>query len=245
MTRRSRVAFEDATRVPRRLHAGARASAVRRTRRETSAAWPRSTATRRARSCRLWCMGVNQHVRGTWMNNLLYNIHLLVGKDRAPGQQPVLRSPASRAPAARCARSARSTNRLPHGVVQQREGPRRGRDLGRAGEHDPRQAQYHAVAMFRALERGDIRFLWIQATNPMVTLPNLDALPQRGAEGRTVHRRLATCTRRRRPTSPTSILPAAMWIEREGIFGNTGAPHAALRADGRARRATPRATPGR
>jgi nitrate reductase NapA len=38
----------------------------------------------------LWCMGFNQHTRGTWINNLVYNIHLLVGKVATPGQQPVL-----------------------------------------------------------------------------------------------------------------------------------------------------------
>ena len=36
----------------------------------------------------LWCMGVNQHTRGTWMNNLIYNIHLLVGKIATPGNSP-------------------------------------------------------------------------------------------------------------------------------------------------------------
>jgi nitrate reductase (cytochrome) len=38
----------------------------------------------------LWCMGMNQHTRGTWINNLVYNIHLLDGEDRHAGQQPVL-----------------------------------------------------------------------------------------------------------------------------------------------------------
>ena len=32
----------------------------------------------------------------------------------------------------------------------------------------------HTVDMFRALDRGDIRFMWIQVTNPMVTMPNLN-----------------------------------------------------------------------
>ena len=30
----------------------------------------------------LWTMGFNQHTRGVWCNNLVYNIHLLTGKDR-------------------------------------------------------------------------------------------------------------------------------------------------------------------
>jgi nitrate reductase NapA len=36
----------------------------------------------------LWSMGVNQHTRGTWMNNLIYNIHLLTGKIAKPGNGP-------------------------------------------------------------------------------------------------------------------------------------------------------------
>ena len=33
----------------------------------------------------LWCMGVNQHTRGTWMNNLINDIHLVTGKISRPG----------------------------------------------------------------------------------------------------------------------------------------------------------------
>ena len=36
----------------------------------------------------LWCMGMNQHTRGTWINNLVYNIHLLTGKISTPGNSP-------------------------------------------------------------------------------------------------------------------------------------------------------------
>ena len=36
----------------------------------------------------LWTMGVNQHTRGVWMNNLIYNIHLLTGKIAQPGNSP-------------------------------------------------------------------------------------------------------------------------------------------------------------
>ncbi|MDX2320381.1 MAG: molybdopterin-dependent oxidoreductase, partial [Moritella sp.] len=36
----------------------------------------------------LWTMGMNQHTRGVWMNSLIYNIHLLVGKISQPGNGP-------------------------------------------------------------------------------------------------------------------------------------------------------------
>ena len=34
-----------------------------------------------------WTMGVN-HTRAAWMNNLIYNIHLLTGKIATPGSGP-------------------------------------------------------------------------------------------------------------------------------------------------------------
>ncbi len=36
----------------------------------------------------LWTMGVNQHTRGVWTNNLIYNLHLLTGKISQPGNSP-------------------------------------------------------------------------------------------------------------------------------------------------------------
>ncbi|MBA1331513.1 hypothetical protein QQ73_10280, partial [Candidatus Endoriftia persephone str. Guaymas] len=35
-----------------------------------------------------WTMGMNQHTRGVWMNGLVYNIHLLMGKISEPGNSP-------------------------------------------------------------------------------------------------------------------------------------------------------------
>uniref|UniRef100_UPI00257DE228 molybdopterin-dependent oxidoreductase n=1 Tax=Pseudomonas sp. TaxID=306 RepID=UPI00257DE228 len=35
-----------------------------------------------------WTMGFNQHTRGVWANNMVYNIHLLTGKISEPGNSP-------------------------------------------------------------------------------------------------------------------------------------------------------------
>ena len=35
-----------------------------------------------------WTMGFNQHTRGAWCNNMVYNIHLLTGKISEPGNSP-------------------------------------------------------------------------------------------------------------------------------------------------------------
>ncbi|MCG8558757.1 MAG: molybdopterin-dependent oxidoreductase, partial [Hyphomicrobiales bacterium] len=36
----------------------------------------------------LWTMGFNQHTRGSWVNGLVYNVHLLTGKIAEPGNSP-------------------------------------------------------------------------------------------------------------------------------------------------------------
>src|SRR3546814_6067363 len=36
----------------------------------------------------LWTMGFNQHTRGVWANNMVYNLHLLTGKIATPGNSP-------------------------------------------------------------------------------------------------------------------------------------------------------------
>jgi nitrate reductase NapA len=84
---------------------------------------------------------------------------------------------------------------------------------------DPKPS-YHTVEMFRALDRGDIHFMWIQVTNPMVTMPNLKRY-RNGAkkEGRFIVVSEIYPT----PTSDIAdvILPSALWVEREGFFGNS------------------------
>src|SRR5690606_31225884 len=35
-----------------------------------------------------WTMGFNQHTRGTWVNNMFYNVHLLTGRISEPGNGP-------------------------------------------------------------------------------------------------------------------------------------------------------------
>jgi nitrate reductase NapA len=87
-------------------------------------------------------------------------------------------------------------------------------------ENIPSEPTHHTMSMFRALDRGDIRFMWIQVTNPMVTLPNLN----RYREGAQKDGRfLVVSDVYPTPTTEVAdvVLPAAMWIEREGLYGNS------------------------
>jgi len=167
-----------------------------------------------------WCMGMNQHTRGTWINNLVYNIHLLVGKISTPGNSPF--SLTGQPSACGTVREVGTlTHKLPHGVVANEQDRAMAEEIWELapGSIDPKPT-YHTVEMFRALDRGDIRFIWIQVTNPMVTMPNL----KRYREGAQKDGRFIVVSDVY-PTPTTDIadviLPAAMWIEQEGMFGNS------------------------
>lgn len=167
-----------------------------------------------------WCMGFNQHTRGTWINNLVYDIHLLVGKIASPGNSPF--SLTGQPSACGTVREVGTlTHALPHGVVTNEKDRRMAAEIwGVPVERIPAKPTYHTVEMFRALDRGDIRFVWIQVTNPMVTLPKL-ARYREGAQkdGRFVVVSDVYPT----PTTDVAdvVLPSAMWIEREGMYGNS------------------------
>ena len=168
----------------------------------------------------VWCMGMNQHTRGTWINNLVYNIHLLVGKISTPGNSPF--SLTGQPSACGTVREVGTlTNRLPHGdVTNEKDRQLAATIWGVPVEKIPAKPTFHTVEMFRALDRGDIRFMWIQVTNPMVTMPKLkryrDATKKED-------RFIVVSDVYPTPTTDIAdvILPSAMWIEREGMYGNS------------------------
>ena len=168
----------------------------------------------------LWCMGANQHTRGTWLNNLIYDIHLLVGKISMPGNGPF--SLTGQPSACGTVREVGTlTNRLPSGMVTDEAARRKAAEVWNVPyERIPAKPTHHTVSMFRALDRGEIRFMWIQVTNPLVTMPNLrryrDAASKDG-------RFIVVSDVYPTPTTEIAdvILPSALWIEREGMFGNS------------------------
>lgn len=168
----------------------------------------------------LWCMGVNQHVRGTWMNNLINDLHLITGKIGRPGNNPL--SLTGQPSACGTAREVGTlANRLPSDRVV--TNPTHREDTEEIWGLEPgtinRKPGYHAVDMFRALTRGDIKSIWIQVTNPWVTMPNLERFTRKPNDGRFI------VVSDIYPTPTTAVadlvLPSAAWVEREGIFGNT------------------------
>jgi nitrate reductase NapA len=167
----------------------------------------------------VWGANVNRHSRGTWTNNVLYNIHLLVGKIASPGNSAFC---TTGQPDGGCSvhDAGSLSHTLPRGLVTNDADRRRAAGIWGVptAKLDARPAR-PALSMFRGLEKGDIHFLWIQATNPMMSLPNLDRY--RSAAGK-ADRFIVVSEAYPTPTTDIAdvVLPAAMWFEREGIFAN-------------------------
>jgi len=169
----------------------------------------------------LWCMGANQHTRGTWINNLIYNLHLLTGKICKPGSTPF--SLTGQPSACGTVREVGTlAHRLPADMVVMNPKHRKlAADIWKIPvENIKTKPGYHTVEMFRALDRGDVKAMWIQVTNPLLTMPNLNRYKKAVLKE---DRFIVVSDVYPTPTTEIAdvVLPSAMWVEREGMFGNS------------------------
>lgn len=168
----------------------------------------------------LWSSGTNEHTRGTWLNNLLCNIHLVTGRIATPGNA-VLPLATDASAYGSVHETGAATHALPRGSVTNEEDRRRAAGIwGVPLANIDARPGHHALSMFRALDRGDIRFLWIHGANPMVTLPNVTRYR---AAAQRANRFIVVSAAYPTPTTDVAdvILPAALWIEQEGLYGNS------------------------
>jgi nitrate reductase NapA len=168
-----------------------------------------------------WTMGFNQHSRGTWVNNMIYNVHLLVGKISEPGNGPF--SLTGQPSACGTAREVGTfSHRLPADMVvanpKHRETAERIWKLP-AGTI-PDRIGYHAVAQSRMAKDGKIGFLWISTNNNMQAGPNINGEIYPGWRNPKCFTVVSDAYPTVSAMSADLILPAAMWMEKEGMYGN-------------------------
>jgi nitrate reductase NapA len=168
-----------------------------------------------------WTMGFNQHVRGVWCNHLVYNIHLLTGKIAEPGNSPF--SLTGQPSACGTAREVGTfAHRLPADMLVTNEAHRRAAEaLWKLPQGLlPDKIGYHAVQMDRMLKDGKLNAYWITTNNNLQAAPNSaneTYLGYRNPENFiTVSEAYPTVT----AMAADLILPSAMWVEKEGAFGN-------------------------
>jgi len=166
-------------------------------------------------------MGFNQHTRGTWCSNLLYNIHLLTGKISTPGNSPF--SLTGQPSACGTAREVGTfSHRLPADMLvvnpKHREVTEKIWKLPPGTIPD--KPGYHAVVQSRMLKDGKLNAYWIQVNNNMQAGPNVmqEMLPgyRNPANFIVVSDAYPTAT----TMAADLILPTAMWVEKEGAYGN-------------------------
>lgn len=168
-----------------------------------------------------WTMGFNQHTRGVWCNNLIYNIHLLTGKISTPGNSPF--SLTGQPSACGTAREVGTfSHRLPADLVVNKK---EHRDIAEkiwklpAGII-PGKPGYHAVLQNRMLKDGKLNAYWVQTNNNMQAAPNLN---EEGYPGyRNPDNFIVVSDAYPTVTAQAAdlILPTAMWVEKEGAYGN-------------------------
>jgi ferredoxin-nitrate reductase len=167
-----------------------------------------------------YCMGLNQSTVGMWKNNSLINLHLLTGQIGKPGSGPFSLTGQPNA------MGGRETGLLSHQLPGYREiadaDERKHVEhfWGRPPGSIRAQAGLTAVEMFRALEKGRLKAIWIAATNPAVSMPDLHHV--RRALSRA---RLVVVQDAYHPTETTRladvVLPAAQWGEKEWTSTNS------------------------
>ncbi|MFL6799877.1 MAG: molybdopterin-dependent oxidoreductase [Xanthobacteraceae bacterium] len=173
-------------------------------------------ATEKVVSC--YSQGVNQSAQGTDKVTSIINCHLATGRIGRPGMGPLSLTGQPNAMGGRevgglANQLSAHMNFTPH-------------DISRVSRfwNAPRMAQHEglkAVEMFEAIERGEIKALWVMATNPAVSLPRAGAVA--AALGKldlfvVSDNVLANDTLHARPRI---VLPATAWGEKDGTVTNS------------------------
>jgi nitrate reductase NapA len=188
----------------------------------------------------LWTMGFNQHTRGVWANNMVYNLHLLTGKIAEPGNSPF--SLTGQPSACGTAREVGTfSHRLPADLqVANPEHRKQAEEIWQLPPGTiPETPGYHAVLQNRMLRDGKLNAYWVQVNNNMQAAANLNEETYPGYRNPENFIVVSDVYPTVTALSADLILPSAMWVEKEGAYGNserrTHFWHQLVKAPGEAR----------
>ena len=167
-----------------------------------------------------YCMGMNQSTVGMWKSNALINLHLLTGQIGKVGAGPFSLTGQPNA------MGGRECGLLAHQLPGYRAAEDATHRLemehfwGRpAGSIAPKMG-LSAVEMFQQLETGKLKAIWIAATNPMVSMPDLHRV-KKGLQ----NAELVVVNEAFHPTETSRlahvVLPVASWGERAWTSTNS------------------------
>lgn len=167
-----------------------------------------------------WTMGMNQHTRGTWVNEQSYMVHMLLGKQAKPGSGAF--SLTGQPSACGTAREVGTfAHRLPADMVV---GNKKHRDITEkiwklpSGTINPKVGA-HFMQIMRNLEDGKIKWAWVQVNNPWQNTANANHWinAARDMDNFIV---VSDCYPGISAKVADLILPAAMIYEKWGAYGN-------------------------
>jgi nitrate reductase NapA len=167
-----------------------------------------------------WTMGFNQHVRGTWVNEQIYMVHLLAGKFARPGSTAF--SLTGQPSACGTAREVGTfAHRLPADMVVANKAHRDKSE--KLWNLPPRtlnpKVGTHAVKMMRSLRGGSVRFLWAMVANPFQDFANANEWIRAAREGDNFIV-VSDCYPTVSAKVADLVLPVAMIYEKWGAYGN-------------------------
>jgi assimilatory nitrate reductase catalytic subunit len=166
-----------------------------------------------------WTMGVNHSTQGAETVNVINNLSLLTGKIGKPGAAPFSITGQCNAMGTR---ETGFTSGMPG--YRKFDDPDDRADLARLWSIDetelPTERGHAYPDIVEACVKGEIKALWIIATNPVVSFPNVDVLKQ-GFENLD----FLVVQDGFHPTPTTEladlVLPASIWGEKEGTYTNS------------------------
>ena len=162
--------------------------------------------------------GVNQSAQGTDKVNAIINCHLATGRIGQPGMGPFSLTGQPNA------MGGREVGGLANMLAAHMGFGPEDVDRVRRFWNAPRMAEREglkAVQMFEAIERGEIKALWVMATNPAVSLPRADAMREAMKKLELLVVSENVLTNDTLSAKPHLLLPAAAWGEKDGTVTNS------------------------
>jgi assimilatory nitrate reductase catalytic subunit len=165
-----------------------------------------------------YSQGVNQSAQGADKVNAILNCHLATGRIGKPGCGPFSLTGQPNA------MGGREVGGLANMLAAHMNYTATDIDRVRRFWAAPRMAEAEglkAVQMFEAIERGEIKALWVMHTNPAVTLPRADAMREalKTLELFVVSEAMAETDTTR--SGAHVLLPASAWGEKNGTVTNS------------------------
>jgi assimilatory nitrate reductase catalytic subunit len=161
--------------------------------------------------------GVNQSSSGTDKVNAIINCHLATGRIGKPGASPFSLTGQPNA------MGGREVGGLANQLAAHMDFTPDGIDRVQRFWNAPRMATkpgLKAVDLFNAVEKGDVKAIWIMGTNPVVSLPNADQAKRALAACPLVI--ASDCIESTDTTAFAHVLlPAAGWGEKDGTVTNS------------------------